>query len=288
MTKIINSRVFLVGGLGFVGMPILRKFLARGHNVRLLVRSRDARCEALLEEFPSKIEFFEGNCNLMSIKDFTVAMSGCESVLYCAWYTDPSDYLSSTENLTYFAGALRCVQAIEKSGVSHFAALGTCLEYHLGDWYVDAQSVEKPETLYGITKLSLKNIISSVCLNLGTSYAWYRLFHLYGDGEKEGRLYSDVIRSIKRDEPLALTSGEQIRDYTEITMVGNMVVEAFENRVEGVVNVGSGRGVSVRDFVSDVARKHDKLHLMQFGKRPDRPGDPQVVVASDAYQIESR
>lgn len=284
MTNPINSKVFLLGGLGFVGMPILRVLLERGHQVRLLVRSVDSRCQALVDEYSSAIEFVEGDCNVMSVAAYADAMSGCDSALYCAWYTNPSDYLSSTENLAYLAGALRCVQALENSAVAHFAALGTCLEYDLGDWYVDAQSLEKPETLYGVTKLYLKNIIARVCAGLETSYAWYRLFHLYGDDEKAGRLYSGVMQSIKTDEPLALTSGEQIRDYTEITVVARMIVDAFENRVEGVVNMGSGKGVSVRDFVSEVACKHDKLHLMQFGERPDRPGDPHVIVASDAYK----
>ena len=284
MAKILNSRVFLVGGLGFVGMPILRLLLERGHFVRLLVRSVDSRCQALLNEYSTAIEFVEGNCNSMSVAEYTRAMSGCDDVLYCAWYTNPFDYLSSTENLTYLAGALQCVQALENSAVSHFAALGTCLEYDLGDWYVDAQSLEIPQTLYGVTKLSLKNIIARVCASLETSFAWYRLFHLYGDGEQAGRLYSSVMHSITTNKPLTLTSGEQIRDYTEIKLVASMIVHAFENRVEGVVNIGSGKGVSVKDFVSELALKHDKLHLMHFGERLDRPDDPHIIVASDAYK----
>jgi nucleoside-diphosphate-sugar epimerase len=284
MTNVLNSRVFLVGGLGFVGMPILRELLKRGHQVRLLVRSMDSRCQALIDKYSTAIEFVEGDCNVMSVEAYTVAMSSCDGVIYCAWYTNPSDYLSSAENLTYLEGALRCVQALGKSAVSHFAALGTCLEYYLGDWYVDAQSVEKPETLYGVTKLSLKNIIATVCSSIETSYAWYRLFHLYGSDEKAGRLYSSVMHSIKTDESLALTSGEQIRDYTDVTVIAGMIVDAFDSRVEGVINIGSGNGVSVRNFVSELAQKYDKLHLMQFGKRPERPSDPHVIVATDAYK----
>lgn len=284
MAKILNSRVFLVGGLGFVGLPIVRLLLKRGHQVCLLVRSVDSRCQALVDEYSTAIEFVTGNCNVMSVEAYTGAMSGCDGVLYCGWYTNPSDYLNSTENLAYLAGALRCVQALENSAVSHFAALGTCLEYDLGDWYVDAQSVEIPQTLYGATKLSLKNIIARVCASLKTSYAWYRLFHLYGDDEKAGRLYSSVMHSIKTDTPLMLTSGEQIRDFTEITLVASMIVDAFENRVEGVVNIGSGKGVSVRDFVSELALRYEKLHLMHFGERPGRLDDPHVIVASDVYK----
>lgn len=279
-----NSRVFIVGSLGFVGIPILRLLLERGYKVRLLVRSMDSRCQALVDEYSMAIEFVEGDCNVMSVDAFTDAMSGCDRVLYCAWYTNPSDYLSSTENLTYLAGALRCVKALENSAVDHFAALGTCLEYDLGDWYVNAHSLEMPKTLYGVTKLTLKNIIARVCANLETSYAWYRLFHLYGDNEKAGRLHSSVMDSVRTNVPLMLTSGEQIRDYTEITVASRMIVDAFGNGVEGVVNIGSGKGVSVRDFVSELALRYDKLHLMHFGERPGRPDDPHVIVASDAYK----
>ncbi len=273
-----------MGGLGFVGMPILRVLLERGHQVCLLVRSLDSRCQALLDDYSTAIEFVEGDCNVMSVQDYRDAMSGCDNALYCAWYTNPFNYLNNKENLTYLEGALRCVQALENSEVAHFAALGTCLEYDLGDWYVNAHSVEIPETLYGITKLSLKNIIARFCANLEIGYAWYRLFHLYGDHEKEGRLYSSVMQSIKKNEPLTLTSGEQIRDYTEITVAASMIVDAFENRVKGVVNIGTGKGISVRDFVSELALKYDKLHLMHFGERQDRLGDPHVIVASDAYK----
>lgn len=284
MNSQMNSKVFLVGGLGFVGTPILRVLLERGHQVRLLVRYVDSRCQALVDEYSQAVEFVQGDCNVMSVEAYTDAMSGCDGVLYCAWYTNPTDYLNSIENLTYLAGALRCVQALKNSTVTHFTALGTCLEYDLGDWYVNAQTLEMPKTLYGVTKLSLKNIIGRVCGSLETSYAWYRLFHLYGDGEKAGRLYSSLIHSINTDAPLALTTGEQIRDYTEVTVVASMIVDAFENRVEGVVNISSGKGMAVRDFVSELALQHGKLHLMHFGERPDRPGDPHVIVPSDAYK----
>jgi hypothetical protein len=55
---------------------------------------------------------------------------------------------------------------------------------------------------------------------------------------------------------------------------------ASEKAVAGsAVNVGSGRPVLLRDFALAFADRLDGRHLMEFGKRPQRPNEPKAVVA---------
>jgi nucleoside-diphosphate-sugar epimerase len=91
-----------------------------------------------------------------------------------------------------------------------------------------------------------------------------------------------VITACLNRSPLKLTPCEVIRDYTYVEdMAGIIVALALAPgiKTEEIINVGSGQGVILRDFVLSVARLFDGEALMRFGELVPRSTEMESLVA---------
>src|SRR5262252_6001104 len=88
------------------------------------------------------------------------------------------------------------------------------------------------------------------------------------------------MRGLLTDEPVALTSGRQVRDFLDTRDVGAALATMLDSAISGAVNVGSGRGVSLREageMLAAIAGRSEEL--LRFGALPDREGEPASLVA---------
>jgi dihydroflavonol-4-reductase len=75
-------RVLVTGGTGFVGSHSVLALLSQGHQVRLLVRSRDRVAGSLSPLGVADVESIQGN--LTTPQPVEEAMAGCDAVLHAA------------------------------------------------------------------------------------------------------------------------------------------------------------------------------------------------------------
>ena len=76
-----------------------------------------------------------------------------------------------------------------------------------------------------------------------------------------------------------LSSGNQMRDWLEVSAAADLIVETALSDRQGAFNVCSGIGVSVRDFATRIADEYGRADLLRFARRPENPFDPPYVVA---------
>lgn len=74
---------------------------------------------------------------------------------------------------------------------------------------------------------------------------------MYGDGQPASSLYPALMAAIDRgDRTFRMSRGDQLRDYLPVDEVGRLLVAlAIDAADVGVVNVCSGKPVSVRSLV---------------------------------------
>jgi nucleoside-diphosphate-sugar epimerase len=82
-----------------------------------------------------------------------------------------------------------------------------------------------------------------------------RLFTVYGPGEHSGRLLPSLLAGARENRPIALSAGEQKRDfvYVEDVVEALLRLGASDTGPGEVVNVATGRLTSVRRFVETAA-----------------------------------
>ena len=269
-------RIALTGGTGFVGRQILKTLLENGCLVRAIVRDKSKigsiSLAKNLEVLTCKDLFSEGISGLSSL------LNGCEILVHVAWYAEPAEYLHSDENIKCLKGTLDLVQAFYDSGGKRFIGIGSCAEYELSKGTVDINTSLSPSTLYAATKVAAFQVLSHFTAQKNISFAWCRLFYLYGEGEDKRRLAGYIESQLMAGEEALLSNGDQIRDFLEVRDAAKLIVKVILSQEVGAVNICSGIGTSVRQFATLIAERLGRKDLLRFGARPNNYFDPPCVV----------
>ena len=79
-------------------------------------------------------------------------------------------------------------------------------------------------------------------------------------------------------EPAELTSGNQIRDFIDVSIAGRLIADTALGTVQGPVNICSGIPITVKQLAENIADEYGRRDLLIFGSRPDSLIDPPCVV----------
>ena len=171
-----------------------------------------------------------------------------------------------------------------KAGVSRFLGLGTCSEYDQSQGVLTIDTPLKPMTTYAAAKVSLFTTLSQLLPRENVSFAWIRLFYLYGEGEDRKRLVPYVRSQILQGDFVDLTSGKQVRDFMDVTEAGKKIARISLSNQIGPINLCSGIPITVRQFVEKIADEYGRKDLLRFGVREDNFFDPPSVVGVSNVQ----
>jgi nucleoside-diphosphate-sugar epimerase len=112
------------------------------------------------------------------------------------------------------------------------------------------------------------------------SLTWLRLFNIYGPGEGSKRLTPYLVQSARAGTPALLSSGEQMRDFSYVDDVANLLIgsglAASRQPSWEVANVGSGVVLPVRQFVECVGaalQRHELVLEALYDARPPSAHD---------------
>lgn len=179
-------------------------------------------------------------------------------------------------------GALNVQQACEQAGVKRFVHLGSCFEYGSHDSDIEETFELRPTTDYARTKAEASQWLLQQAAALKTSTIVLRPFGVWGPGEKAHRLVPQILSAARTGKPVPLTHGRQIRDFSFAgDMAGDIVaLSQCHGLSNGVVNVGSGVGISVIDFARQVAKVLGAEDLLRPGELPSREGEMNRLVSS--------
>ncbi len=104
------------------------------------------------------------------------------------------------------------------------------------------------ESLY--TYLLLKSSEKNILLN------WFRLFYVYGPGQKEGSLIPTLINSFMDSKKPNIKTPLNKNDFVFVKDVTRIFTKALENDLRsGVYNLGSGYSTSVYDICSIIEKE---------------------------------
>lgn len=270
-------RVLVTGANGFVGAQVVRALVDLGHEVR--ATSRGGATSAAVADLEGRIEWVRVDLWSAEMPELQSLARGVDLGVHLAWYVVPGQYLASPENLRCVSGSLRLLEALATQGCRRAVFVGTCFEYEFdGSPLVETGPVG-PGSLYAASKLSVRYIGEQLARLLGMEFAWARLFYLYGPFEDRRRLVPSVASSLLRGEPVDVTQGLQIRDFLHVADVGAALAQIALSDLTGVVNVGSGQPVTVRQVVATIESLLERQGLVRFGARPENPTDPPFVCA---------
>lgn len=267
-------KVLLTGASGFIGRHALSYLLAGGNEVH----SVDVR--------PLPAASAGATHHLFDLSDTAkvrqlITELRPSHLLHLAWHVPPGNFWTARNNIDCLQNSLDLLVAFLDSGGSRSVVAGTCAEY---DWtgsspLSECNTTIQPATLYGASKAALQMVYLKLASLAGSSFAWGRIFHLYGPHEPEARFVPSVIRALLAGQPARCTHGRQIRDFLHVDDVARAFVELLFHSFQGPVNIASGQPVTVAALARQIGEIIGRPDLIQLGAIPEPAGDPPALVA---------
>jgi len=270
--------VLVTGATGFIGSHVTRALIERGHRVR--ATRRNAGPADKLGDVQADVEWVDLDLATASPDELAELCSSVDACIHSAWYAEPGRYQRSTRNVEWVGASMRLLEALADADCSRAVFIGTCFEYDHRQGYLSETTATAPWNLYGAAKLATSYMGRELARDRGVSFAWVRLFYQFGPHEDERRLVPYVIRALLQGEDALVSRGDQVRDFLHVSDVASAVAAILKSDCQGVVNVGSGRPVRVRDVVESIARQLGAESRVRLGARPDSPSDPPFICAN--------
>jgi nucleoside-diphosphate-sugar epimerase len=262
-------KVLVTGASGYIGRHALQPLLDSGCEVYALTRRREVDFEWPRGVHVRTLDLFDDAARQAAFAEISP-----EWLLHLAWYAEHGKFWEAKENVAWLALSIRLLSEFAQCGGRRVVVSGTCAEYLWnGEPCREASTPLQPRSLYGVCKATLSNFLQAAAAPLGLSYAWGRVFLLYGSSESEGRLIPATARALLEGRPALCTHGQQIRDFLHVEDVARALVRILTSGVSGPVNIGSGDPISIAQVVSELARRAGRTHLLRLGALAPRGDD---------------
>lgn len=270
-------RLLVIGASGFIGLPIINHIASSYKNIELHA--------VYYETVPSiHKNIIWHQTNIFDRASLTRLFEGIKPtyLVQLAWCTDPGTYWKDHRNLQWLIVNLEIAQLFVKNGGQRSLFIGTSAEY---DWsnndpLDEYNSLLKPNSLYGATKLGLYWTLSSFFEQEGISWVWARLFNPFGANESPKRLIPRVCWKLLLNEPLHFDAGSEERDFLHVEDVGYAIAKILFSKATGPINVASGIPITIRDVVSLIANTMHKEALVSFDPVSTDADIKDIVVAN--------
>ena len=270
------KRVLLTGASGFIGRQTILPLVNRGFEVHCVHRTKKSETISEMKHVTwHQTDLLNGN----DVKKLFDSVSPT-FLLHLAWEVTPGAYLESIKNYDWLVSSLHLLHEFAVFGGTRAVCAGTCFEYDLASRYcTEYFTPTVPSTYYGSCKHHLQSIGEKYAEKKGFDFAWGRIFYPYGPYEHPTRLVPSVIQSLLRDNPAQCTHGNQIRDFLYVADIADAFVTLLDSEVNGIVNIGSGKPISIKELVLQIAKYLGKEDAIRLGALPARDNEPPFIVA---------
>ena len=248
----------LIVGAGFIGSHICRQLLSEAHQVRILTRSIPEAAHArLLEGAEVRIG------DATDPAAVSAALAGIDWVIFGAGGLVPA--ASQANPIPDISLALRplltVLDAVARSAVTGFTYLssGGTVYGHSTTPLIREDHPTDPITAYGVLKLAGEKFAGLYARQSGTPTRILRCANVYGEGQRTDRgqgVVGTFLSALRQGAPVTLYGGgAMVRDFVHVNDVAAAVTRLrpappLTDEGFGIVNVGSGLGVSVSELLS--------------------------------------
>lgn len=168
--------------------------------------------------------------------------------------------------------------------IESVSIMGTMHEIGYVEGTIRENTPCNPLNLYGIAKNTLRQAVLLYANDKNTSVKWLRAFYIYGDDEKNHSIFTKLIQAHKeRRGGFPFTDGVNFYDFIHINDLAKQISKAtLQNKIEGIINVCSGKPVALKDKVEEYIKEHNFEIKLQPGAFPKRKYDSPIVYGDNS------
>jgi len=265
-----NRRVLITGANGFIGGHLVAALNARGALISVIDRSpsSDTRCSM----------HFAGDLRDAAFVADAVNQANPEIIFHLAAFKERTSEIEAFAEAiaVNVMGSLNLFTAAKKlTALRSVVVIGTAEEYGRIPCPFTENSREQPINAYSFSKVCLTHLCHVLNDIYRLPFVVLRPTLAYGPGQHTDMFLPALIQSVLHDRPFPMTLGRQTRDFLYISDLVDALLRAAvaPSAVGQIINLGSGRSISLGDLARTIENTIGKTGIAQIGARPYRIGE---------------
>ena len=167
-----------------------------------------------------------------------------------------------------FIGTKNLVDACIKKNIKWFFFASTSHVYKSSKKKISEKSLKKPISYYGQTKLWAERYIAKKFKFAKIEYCIGRIFSTTNKNQKKNYLVPDLKYKIKNSKKeIILNNLNHYRDFISMDDISKIIFVLCEKRFNGILNLGSGNGLFLKDIATVIAKKYKKEVFFSDNKK---------------------
>ena len=240
--------VLVTGGAGFIGSHVVDLLVEKGHDVVVLDDLSTGRKENVNPE---------ATLTVLNVRSTEAAQmvrgGGFDAVLHLAAQIS---VVKSVQEPVFDAkvnilGSINLLEAAAEGGVKRFlfASTGGAIYGEQSVFPADESHICQPDSPYGTAKYCVEQYLRLFRGLKGLPTLALRFANVYGPRQdphgEAGVVAIFCRRLLAGEETVIYGTGEQTRDFVYVGDVARANLLALDSEVDGVINIGTGRELSV-------------------------------------------
>lgn len=278
-----GRRVLVTGAAGFIGSHLVERLLAEGAKVRAFVhynsRNHWGHLEELLPHQRQDIEVISGDLRDPGRVDTAVA--GVEVVFHLgALIAIPYSYVAPQDVvMTNVVGTLNVLESARRHGTARVVQTSTSEVYGTAQYVpIDERHPLVGQSPYSASKIAADQVALSYHLSFDLPVAIARPFNTYGPRQSARAVIPAIIVQALTQPQVMLGATFPTRDlnFVSDTVDGFLKVAENDKALGEVINLGTGREVSVGDVAATIIRLVGRDIPVLFDANRVRPDASEV------------
>jgi nucleoside-diphosphate-sugar epimerase len=259
-------KIVVTGGTGFIGNHLVTHLLSEGYDVLVTGTNEE---KAKVYEWYSQVRFITLNINSTISEEKLKEIASCEKLIHLAWSGLPNykELFHFEVNLMHQYNFLK---TLVEMGMKDITVTGSCMEYGLQNGCLTVDATVDPQNSYAISKDTLRRFLVQLQTKIYFNLKWVRLFYMFGKGQSEKSILSQLDRALDNgDQTFNMSGGEQLRDYLPVEKIAenisNLCIHQYKT---GIYNCCSGVPISIRTLVEAHLKRRNKKIKLNLGFYP--------------------
>lgn len=113
-----------------------------------------------------------------------------------------------------------------------------------------------PRSFYGYTKRMGEKLLENIDSISSKNFCIGRIFSFYSLSQSDDFLYSSIREKLKENKKtIFISNANNILDIQKAESVVKIIIKLFNKRAQGTINIGTGKGITIKSFARKLTKK---------------------------------
>lgn len=267
-----SAKILVTGASGFLGRHLVEKLVLDNQQVCCIVNSNPNS----LKEFSGSARIYKVDLCDYNSAEKVIAKVKPGIIFHLAGYLGKSEDANEIRHAfeSNVVSTLNLLTASNDINYSRFVFAGSYAEYGNQAVPFKEECRLDPVSSYGASKAAAETYCR-LFQGYGKPVAILRFSALYGPYEQESSFIASAIRSSLAGKGIAMTQGNQTRDFLYVGDAVNALLKsaASRNAAGGIFNIGSGKEVQIRKIAEKIVKLCKSKSRINAGALPQRKNE---------------